>query len=175
MTKKYIPDRETIQNHKHLRVLNRFFHDPNIWHMNRRSVSGAFATGLFWAMIPIPLQMLTAAFTAIVLRINLPISLGLVWLTNPITMPPIFYINYHFGSWLLNTPDTEIQFELSMQWISDSMSQIWQPLYVGSLAMGLLLAMSGYIIVRIAWRLRIVTRYKERRLRKRLLKGKQAK
>jgi len=172
MSKKYIPNRDTIQNHKHLRVLNRFFHDPNIWHMNRRSVSGAFATGLFWAMIPIPLQMLAAAITAIVFRINLPISIGLVWLTNPITMPPIFYINYLFGSWLLHTPDSKTEFELSMQWISESMAQIWQPLFIGSVVMGLLLAMISYILVRVSWRLHIITRYKERRLRKKQLKAK---
>ena len=96
--KRYAPDPQAVREHKHLRVFAAFLHDPNLFHLNRRSVSGAFAAGLFWAMIPIPVQMLAAALTAITVRINLPISVALVWVTNPFTMPAVFYFNYLVGT-----------------------------------------------------------------------------
>ncbi|MCB1903170.1 MAG: DUF2062 domain-containing protein, partial [Gammaproteobacteria bacterium] len=70
--KRFAPDHEVIRNHKHLRIFGNLLHDPNLWHMNRRSVSGAFAVGLFWAFIPIPMQMVAAAAIAIIARVNLP-------------------------------------------------------------------------------------------------------
>jgi uncharacterized protein (DUF2062 family) len=47
--------------------------------------------GLFCAFIPVPFQMLLAAPSAIIFSANLPVSIALVWITNPITMPPIFF------------------------------------------------------------------------------------
>lgn len=163
LIKKYFPDRDTIRNHKHLRVFGNLLHDANLWHMNRRSVSGAFAAGLFWSMIPIPLQMLAAAACAIIFRVNMPISVALVWLTNPITMPPIFYINYLVGAWLMHSPPLEKGFEVSMEWFTTSMHLIWQPLYVGSLVSGIILGVIGYACIRLLWRLHIIARFKEKR------------
>ncbi|HGX94015.1 MAG TPA: DUF2062 domain-containing protein, partial [Candidatus Tenderia sp.] len=71
LIRRYMPDRDKIRDHKHLKCFGTLLHDPNLWHLNRRSVSGAFALGLFCAFIPIPLQMLLAAALAIVLRVNL--------------------------------------------------------------------------------------------------------
>ena len=167
LIRKITPDHETIRNHKHMQIFGTLLHDPNLFHMNRRSVSGAFAVGLFWAMIPIPLQMLAAAAAAILVRVNLPLSVALVWLTNPLTMPPIFYVNYLVGTWLMNTPDSEKEFEMSMEWLAESMDKIWQPLYFGSFAVGIILAIAGYITIRLLWRLHIVSRIQEKRLKRR--------
>lgn len=168
LIKKITPDRETIRSHKHLQIFGSLLHDPNLFHMNRRSISGAFAVGLFWAMIPIPLQMVAAAATAIVARVNLPLSIALVWITNPLTMPPIFYLNYLVGAWLLNTPEMAADFEVSMEWFTHSMDQIWQPLYFGSVVCGITLGAIGYLAMRVLWRLHIITRFKERRAKKHL-------
>lgn len=164
--KKITPDHDTIRNHKHLQLFGTLLHDANLWHLNRRSVAGAFAVGLFWAMIPMPLQMLAAAGNAIVFRVNLPLSVALVWITNPLTMPPIFYINYLVGKWLMGVPNTEHAFEPTMEWFAESMDQIWQPLYFGSLVTGLVLGIIGFVGVRLLWRMHIIARFKERRERK---------
>jgi hypothetical protein len=162
LLKRYTPDPETVRQHKHLRWLARFLEDPNLFHMNRRSVSGAFAAGLFWAMIPMPLQMLAAAVTAIVVRINLPIAVALVWLTNPITMPPVFYFNYVVGTWFLGAPKDVGKFQMSLEWISAELGSIWLPLYVGSVIVGLVLGLLGYVIIRGYWRWHIVQTYRRR-------------
>ena len=112
-----MPDHEKLRAHPHLnKIFGKLLHDPNLLHLNRRSVSGAFFVGLFMAFVPLPTQMIFAAGVAIWLRVNLPISVGLVWITNPITIPPMFYFAYKVGAWILNEPVMEWQFELSWDW-----------------------------------------------------------
>jgi uncharacterized protein len=163
LIKKFAPDHDVIRNHKHLRMFGNLLHDPNLWHMNRRSVSGAFAVGLFWAFIPIPMQMIMAAATAIPTRVNLPIAVALVWITNPITMPPMFYFTYCVGTWILGTPASTESFKLNLDYLSHSMSAIWQPLFLGSFVCALLAAGIGYCVMRGLWRLRVVRHLRRRR------------
>ena len=171
LIRKITPDHDTIRNHKHLKVFGTLLHDPNLFHMNRRSISGAFAVGLFWAMIPMPLQMVAAAAMAMIVRVNLPLSIALVWITNPLTMPPIFYVNYLLGAWLLDTPETEKNFEVSMEWFAESMDRIWMPLYFGSFVSGIIIGAIGYLVMRMLWRLHIITRFKEKRAKARQRKA----
>ncbi len=165
--KRFTPDHGTIRNHKYLSIFGTLLHDPNLWHMNRRSVAGAFAVGLFWAFIPIPFQMVAAAATAIPARVNLTISVALVWITNPITMPPMFYGTYLVGAWATGEPLKNGDFEMTMEWFANSMSQIWLPLYLGSLICGLIAAAVGYFTIRGLWRLQITKQWNLRKLRKR--------
>lgn len=163
LIKRYAPDHETIRNHRHMRIFGRLLHDPNLWHMNRRSVAGAFAVGLFWAFIPIPFQMVAAAATAIPARVNLPISVALVWITNPLTMPPMFYGTYLVGTMITGQPMDAEGFEMTMEWFRESMSTIWLPLYLGSFVCALIAAVTGYFSIRGLWRLHIVSHLKKRR------------
>ena len=90
--KKYMPDQHLLRSHRSLRWLGTHLHDPNLWHLTRKSVSRAFLVGVFCAFLPIPGQMIVAAALALLCTSNLAISIGLVWLTNPLTMPPVFVI-----------------------------------------------------------------------------------
>lgn len=144
LLKRYMPNPERIKGNKSLRFLGALIHDPNLWHLNRHSASRAMAIGLFWAMIPMPMQMLAAAATAIPARANLPISVGLVWLTNPLTMPPVFYCNYRFGAWLSNTPVLQMPEQITLGWIGQVLQTHWMPLYLGSVVLGSLFALIAY-------------------------------
>ena len=159
-----MPDHERIRNH---RLLNRLFgkllHDPNLLHLNRRSVSGAMAVGLFFAFVPLPVQMLLAAAAAIIFRVNLPISVGLVWITNPVTIPPMFYFSYKVGTWILGEPLQVIEFELTWSWIEHELELIWQPLLLGCAVVGSSAAALSYGLTRLLWRLHVVGHLKERR------------
>lgn len=150
--KRYMPNPEKLKSNPSLRFLGNLIHDPNLWHLNRHSVARAVAVGLFWAMLPIPMQMFAAAFLAIPLRANLPISVGLVWVTNPVTMPPIFYANYKLGAWLLGTPTLQLPDKITLSWILEVTTKHWQPLFTGSIVTGLLLAMTGYFATLLYWR-----------------------
>ena len=96
--RKYLPSHESIQSHKHFGKLGRFLHHPNLWHLNRRSVSGGVAIGMFCGLIPGPFQMLGAALMAIPCRVNLPVALITTLYTNPFTIVPLYLIAYWIGS-----------------------------------------------------------------------------
>ncbi len=162
LIKRYAPDKETLRNHKQLRMFGRLLHDPNLWHLNRRSVSGAFAVGLFWALIPIPFQMVTAAATAIPVRVNLPVSVALVWITNPVTMPPIFYTTYLVGTWILGVPPQPFELELSVDWLLNSIGHLWKPLFLGSFICASVSSGLGYAIMRGFWRWHVIRHLKRR-------------
>ena len=164
--KRYLPDPHKIREHKHLRFFGQLLHDPNLWHLNRRSVSGAFSVGLFSAFVPIPFQMVLGAAGAIIWRVNLPIAVGLVWLTNPVTMPPVFYFAYKVGTWILGTTVNEgVTFEVSLRWLMEELTVIWQPFLLGCFVLGVASAVLGNVIIRLLWRLRVVHYLKRRRLR----------
>ena len=163
LIKHYMPDHDTIRNHKHLKVFGNLLHDPNLWHLNRRSASGAFAVGLFMAFVPVPFQMLLAAGAAIAGRVNLPVSVLLVWITNPITIPPMFYGAYRFGAWLTGAPERDIHFQLSLEWLSTEMGASWQPFLLGCFVLGTLSAVLGFALIRGLWRLRLVRHHQRKK------------
>lgn len=163
LIKSLVPSPSSLKKHRHLRHLGTLLHDENLWHLNRRSVSGGVAAGLFWAMIPIPIQMVTSALSAIAFRVNLPISVALVWITNPLTIPPVFYMNYLVGTWLLGAPAHVGEFKLSMEWLMGELNVIWKPLVVGSFFIGVLLSLIGYFSMRLFWRWHVLRRFRSRR------------
>ena len=163
LLRRYLPDKNWIREHRHLRVFGDRLHDPNLWHLNRRSVAGAMGIGVFTAFIPVPGQMLIAAAAAIWLRINLPVAVVMVWITNPVTVPPMFFFTYKVGTWMLGTPRHKFTFELSLNWLMSETRAIWLPLLVGSLFVGALLGIAVYAAVRLTWRMYIIR--KRRRVR----------
>jgi len=167
LIKRYMPDHEKIRNNKQLnKVFGTLLHDPNLLHLNRRSVSSAFFVGLFMAFVPLPTQMVMAAAIAIIVRCNLPIAIGLVWITNPITMPPIFYFAYKVGATILNTPHRQFSFDLSWEWLGSELAAIWEPFLLGCAVSGLVAGTLGYISIRLLWRLHIISTIKERKLKR---------
>ncbi|GHW91323.1 hypothetical protein VCSRO155_0683 [Vibrio cholerae] len=76
--KRFMPDHDVIKRQKALRVFGNVLYNPNLWCLNRRSAAGAFAVGLFMAFVPLPSQMIMAAGLAIMLGVNLPLSIALV-------------------------------------------------------------------------------------------------
>ena len=173
LIKRLFPNATNLRDHKQLRWLGKLLHDPNLLHLNRTSVSGAVSVGLFVALIPTPFQMPIAALLALLFRVNLPISVVLVWISNPVTMPAIFYFCYLLGAWILQVPVSDIEFEMTTQWLIDEFSLLWKPILLGSLIVGVLSAALGNMIVRLLWRLQVIKRWKERKARK-LLKKQQS-
>jgi len=161
--KKLFPGMEGMRGHRALAPLGPRLGSPDLWHLNRRSVAGAFAVGLFVAFLPLPMQMLIAAAIALVIRVNLPISVILVWVSNPITMPPMFYTAYTIGRKLLDEPPRRFRIELTWEWFTTELLTVWQPLLVGSLLLAIVASASGYFLVRFLWWLNVVQRVRNRR------------
>jgi uncharacterized protein (DUF2062 family) len=163
--KRFIPDPESLRQNKSLRWLGHWLMLPNLWHFNRHSVARAMGVGLFAAFIPVPLQMLLAAGLAILVRGNLAIAVSLVWLTNPVTMPVVFYCTYQLGSWLLGAPPRHLPDSLNWDWISGQLSTLWQPFLLGSVVSGLLLGGAAYLATLLYWRWWVSRQWRRRRSR----------
>lgn len=161
--KRVAPDRQTIHENRCLGVFGSLLHDPNLWHFNRRSAAGAFAVGLFVMYLPPIGQMLVAAAIAIAARVNLPISVALVWVTNPFTIPPMFYFAYVVGSWILGIPVRGFDVDFWME--SHNWLNILAPLMLGSLVCGTVCSVTGYFAVQGIWRWSLVRQIKRRRAR----------
>ncbi len=166
LIRRYLPDHHTVRDHKYLRFLGSLLHDPNLWHLNRRSVAGAFAVGLFVAFIPVPVQMVLAAVVAIFLRVNLPVAIALAWITNPLTAAPIYFFTYKLGAWMLGTEPHAFAFEPTLHWFIDKLELIWKPLLLGSLVTGVVSAVVGYFSILLLWRLHIVSKLRDKRRRR---------
>lgn len=160
--KKMIPDHETIKNQKSLKIFGSLLHDANLWHLNRKSVAGAFALGLFNAFIPVPFQMWLSALGAIALRVNLPLSIALVWITNPLTMGPIFYGCYLVGEMVMGPTGTEFKFEASWEWLVNSLETVGPTFLVGCLVCSVVASVVGYFGINLLWRQSVRRNWQQR-------------
>jgi len=150
------------------RWLTNAFLRRELWYFNRRTVAAAALIGLFVAMIPLPLQMFIAASGALLFGANLPVSVLLVWLSNPITILPISWLSLCTGCWLLKK-DIQVYEQLIFQpWHWDTLptllSAAWLPLLAGSMVTGLLLGLTGYYLTHYFWRAYTLQRWKERKI-----------
>lgn len=162
--KRWMPSPQKIRENPAFNFLGGLLHDPNLFHLNRHSVSVAFFAGIFIAFLPIPFQVPLAAAAALLLRCNLPISVALVWISNPLTFPIIFFACYKFGARLLDTPQYQFSFELSFEWFRSEFLLLWQPLLLGCLFAGLFFGCLGYIVMQWTWRWNVVKRWEKRKL-----------
>jgi uncharacterized protein (DUF2062 family) len=164
--KQYLPHPDIIIRNRWIKLLGPRLQDPSLWHINRRSCSGGLAVGVFFAFVPLPFQMLLAAITAIWLRVNILVAVPTVWLSNPLTMPPMFYFCYLVGALLLDSQPGEFNFELSFDWLLTGLNAIWQPFLLGCLVVATVASLVSFILARILWRLHVLSHIKERRLRR---------
>lgn len=159
--RKYLPSPERVRSHRSLGFLRHVLGDPNLWHINRHSLAAAAFIGVFCAFLPIPLQMAVAALLAIRFQANLPLSLVLVWLTNPVTWVPVFFLTYRIGAWILGLPVSPPE-HVSVGW----MLQQLPPLWLGSVLCGLLLGGLSFGAVKLAWRISVSRKWERRRRRR---------
>lgn len=159
LIKKYLPDPNKIKNNKWLKIFGKRVHDPNLWHFNRFSVATACSVGLFIGYLPLPGHMITAAFFAMFLRANLPVSVLLVWIANPFTYVPMFSFAYALGASLMGIHASELDFS-SIFKFHDTL----EPLFLGSIICGGVLALLGNIGLRVYWRYSVSKSWRKRQL-----------
>lgn len=174
--RKYLPSHASIHDHRWLGRFGGYLHHPNLWHLNRHSVAGGVALGLFAGLVPGPLQMLTALLLAIPLHVNLPVALLTTLYTNPFTIVPLYLLAYAYGGLLLGVngqPAAVQAFEMDWLHLGDSLLALmhWTlalgpPLGVGLAALALTLAAIGYFAVQVAWRVHVVLAWRARTRRR---------
>jgi len=132
--RRFLPDHQSIKQNKALKIFGTVLHEPNLWHLNRRSAAGAFGIGLFFAFWPVPFQMWLSAGIAIPCRVNLPLSIATVWITNP--------------SW---------------QWVVESINTIGPAFLVGCGICSVVFGLAGYFSLNWIWRLQVKKAWQRRK------------
>ncbi|MEK7485189.1 MAG: DUF2062 domain-containing protein [Planctomycetota bacterium] len=126
------------------------------------------AIGMFIAFTPtVGIQMSLVLMVAILpgLHFNVPVAIAMVWLTNPITMWPIYYVFYRFGLLILGrTGDSWVDFKQKIVSILSNLDHLpWLqkfyegfhgffllglhyaiPMIIGSLIIAIILAILTY-------------------------------
>ena len=177
--RKILPDHEAVRGNRWLAPFENTLLHPRLWHLNRHSAAGGVAVGLFCGLIPGPFQMLGAAICAVVFRVNLPLALFTTLYTNPFTIVPLYFAAYALGSLVLGgggkfVPPPEWGAEGMSAWIAaltDWMAHLGKPLALGLVLLASLLAASGYLLMRMAWRSFLLWSWRKRRLRRKSADG----
>ena len=137
------------------------------------------AVGIFITWTPtMGLQMALTVLLAAILRANKLVGVPFVWISNPVTMIPIYkWCNYNVGRFILGDeyppPDFAGVFQAPGSWWlevwANRVKAFWEgtwhafgPLWLGSVVIGLLLGVASYFAVYYA-----VLSYREHRDRRR--------
>lgn len=161
--RKWLPASHKIVESRAIRWMGPLLNDPNLFHINRSSISASFFIGLFCAFLPLPGQTIIAALLALLFRTNLPLAVALIWVSNPLTIPPMFLFSYSVGVLLLGHDFNHFHIELTWEWAVAQGQAIWLPLLVGSLLCGLVSGAIGYLTIHQLWRWRVIKDWDKRK------------
>lgn len=166
--KSVTPDRTMLEQHWCLKHFTALMLDRRCWTFNRGSVSRSFAIGLFIAFIPptpLPVHLVTCALLALFFRLNLPVMIATVFLSNPLTWVPQVAGSLWVGAKLLGWNLMPFLHTISHHTLWADFGLLWPPLLLGALVLGLIAAASGYVLAQAAWRARIIYQLRRRRAR----------
>ena len=161
--KRIFPKLDSVKEEKILKVFGPAVLQPNLWHINKKSVSRGFAIGAFCAFLPIPgIQMILAAFLSITFAANLPLAVILTWITNPLTYIPIVYFAIKVGGIFINAEST---YEIKSEQINifTDLMQYWEPLFLGSFILSIISSLLSYILIRVYWRYYVIKVWSKRK------------
>ena len=110
-------------------------------------IAKGVALGIFIGMTPtFGFQMAIALFFAYLLKENRLAAILGVWVTNPLTAPVIYAIEYEMGRILLGMDRAALPVELTWRAYAELGWNIMYPLWVGGIISGLILGTLSYFI-----------------------------
>lgn len=172
--RRHLPSHDSVRRHRFLGRFRAFLHHHNLWHLNRHSVAGGFAVGLFAGLVPGPFQMLCAAILAIAFKVNLPVALVTTLYTNPLTIGPLYLIAYEIGRLFVGssgavTDAPALDWQRFGEWLEAFAHwtlSLGKPLAVGLVVLAVSLAVLGYLFAQAAWRAYVILSWRKRRRRR---------
>jgi len=145
--------------------------NPGCWTFHRSSVTRAFALGLFIAFIPptplFPLHLMICSIIGVLFRLNLPVLFATVFVSNPFTWVPQVLGSIWVGALLMGKDLMPAVDHLNHRNMREFLHQLWGPLLLGALFLGVVAAAVGYLLAQVLWRARVVYLLRRRRTRRR--------
>ena len=165
---KQLPQRETIHRYRLLRPFARQLTQPNLWHLNNRSIPRGVAIGLGIGIIIPFMHMVIAALAAIPARANVMIAVACTLVVNPLTIPPMYYAALKIGQWELRQeviidPHAAEQVSGELNRLLFWIHQASGPVALGILTMALAAAAIGYVLSALGWRWWVSSKWRKRR------------
>jgi len=160
--RKITPRSETLRTHWALKPFARFFGDPRLWSLQRRTVAPAFGAGLAICFVPLPIHIPLAALVAIFCRINIPTIMLALLAVNPLTIVPAYLLAYKIGVIVTGAHERHFAFKMSWDWVQHGLGPMWKPFLIGCGLTGALVGLLGYALLDLAWRYSVRKRYRER-------------
>ena len=166
--KDIIPDRGTLEKLWCLRPFASTVCDRGCWAFKRKSVVRAFSLGLMIAFVPptplLPLHLMLCALLGIVFRLNIPVLVATVFVSNPLTWFPQVAGSIWVGAKLMGLDLMPLFRHLTHHNLVAQLNQLWEPLLLGALVLGLLAAGFGYVLGQAVWHVRVLYRLRRRRM-----------
>ena len=115
--------------------------------------------------------MIGAALLAVLFRVNLPVAMFTTFYTNPLTIVPLYWLAYQLGALVTGQSYavTSAHFVVpEMGWdnwftvMLDWVFSMGKPFAIGLPLLALLLALLGYVAVRVGWRLGVMWQWRQR-------------
>ena len=169
--RRYLPSHEAIKKNRWAGYFGAYLTHPNLWHLNRRSVAGGVAVGLFAGLVPGPVQLMGAVLLSLLFRVNLPVAAVATLYTNPFTIVPLYALAYKLGTLVAGNhgrfaPDDLVWPELTWEnWhtaMLDWLVSLGKPLAVGLPLLAICLAIIGYLMVRVLWHVFVLIEWRKR-------------
>lgn len=161
-----LPQRREIENHGSLGLFKRFMRDPELWAMNRNSVSKGVAAGVFSAFLPMPFEMAVAVLLAILMGGNLIFAFSLIWISNPLTWIPLYTPCYLLGTKLIGLEPIALNQFTTLK-LNLEFGYHYVALWLGCLIIGTTLATLSHFLINRLWRNQVRSEWKSRQERRR--------
>ncbi len=157
------PSREQLEANPLLRRLAPYLAHPKLWHWSRRGVAMGVAIGLFIGFLIPVAQILLAATLAVFLRANVAVAAAGTLVTNPLTVPPIYYAAYHLGAWATGASATAAISLADPASIGANLGAIGIPLFAGLAIAASFAAVASYLLISQVWIWRVSTKRRSAR------------
>lgn len=153
-----LPRRSNIHKYPVLKWFSKTAYNKSyLWSFKGSEIKPA----LFWGMIVsfsplVGLQMLIVFFIALFMRANLPVIVALQWISNPLTMGPIYFADYKIGQILLELFGLKVKkkpfFSPEYDWENFKMKEIlklldtFPPMLVGGAVIGVFFGVASIFL-----------------------------
>ena len=141
---------------------------PPLLGVQSRQRVRSFALGLFIAFIPptpLPVHLVACTLLGVYFRLNLPVLIATVFISNPFTWVPQVAGSLWVGSKLLGLGSDAVPARHQPPHALGGNAALWPPLLLGALVLGLIAAACGYVLAQAAWRARVIYQLRRRRAR----------
>ena len=151
--RQWLPTRAGMTANPWLRPIATRLRDPQLWRLQHEAVARGVAVGTFWAFVLPVAQIVVATVHCTWWRANIPVAAAMTMLTNPLTIGFWLWLAYQAGVLVLGEPvlATQSPGTCALAWVAE----FGLPTVVGMGMFAIGGAATGYVGVKLVWRLRI--------------------